>query len=503
MPWRGPSVPGEYPTLGYLVADYIEAACVVPDGDLQGEPYTLTEEMFEFLLRHYRVDPDTGKFVYRGSQLIRPQKWGKGPLSAAMICAEADGPVLFAGWDAAGKPVGRPWASAWIQVTAMSEDQTDNVWRALLPMIELGPMKADVPDTGETRINLPGGGRIEPVTSSARSRLGQRVTFVVQDETHSWTKHNGGRRLADNQRRNLAGMGGRWIETTNAWDPAEESVAQNTFESRSEDVYRDKSDPGTGSIRNKRERAQMLKRVYRNSFWVPLDRIDAEIVDLLPRDPAQAERFFLNRIVATQDAWMDPQLWQQCERAELLADGDRVTLGFDGAKFDDATALVACRVDDGHLEMLGLWESDGSEEWEVDSVAVDAAVAQAYERFNVSRFYADPPYWQDYIDRWAGEFESVVEWWTNRQKAMVAALERFHTAVREGGLSHPSDEDLTRHMLNTRRRETRSGTLIGKDRKGSPRKMDAAMAAVLAYEARADVVAAGALKKKSYRAVGF
>ena len=98
-------------------------------------------------------------------------------------------------------------------------------------MIELGNLAADIPDTGLTRINLPGGGLIEPVTASARSRLGQRITFAVQDETHSWLKSNGGRALADNQRRNLAGMKGRSIETTNAWDPAEQSVAQETWES--------------------------------------------------------------------------------------------------------------------------------------------------------------------------------------------------------------------------------------------------------------------------------
>src|SRR5262249_14430832 len=161
----------------------------------------------------YRINPNTGKFVhFRGAQLVRPQKWGKGPFSAAWVCAEADpeGPVLFDGWDSAGQPVGRPWATPWIQITAVSEDQTANVWRALVPMIELGDIRADIPDTGQTRINLPGGGRIEPVTASARSRLGQRLTGAVQDEAHSWLDRNGGWMLADNQRRNLAGMGGRF-----------------------------------------------------------------------------------------------------------------------------------------------------------------------------------------------------------------------------------------------------------------------------------------------------
>jgi hypothetical protein len=78
------------------------------------------------------------------------------------------------------------------------------------------------------------------------SRLGQRVTAVVQDQTESWFRTNGGHKLADNQRRGLAGMGGRFLSTPNAWDPAEDSVAQRTGESKAPGVYHDDVDPGPG-----------------------------------------------------------------------------------------------------------------------------------------------------------------------------------------------------------------------------------------------------------------
>jgi hypothetical protein len=152
---------------------------------------------------------------------------------------------------------------------------------------------------------LPGGGYIEPVTASARSRLGQRITFVVQDETHSWVQSNGGLQLADNQRRNLAGMGGRFLETTNAFDPVEASVAQRTFESKAPGTLLDDAEPPAGSVRNKRERRKVLQAVYGDSWWVDLDRIDQEIEALLEHDPAQAERFFLNRKLASEGAAFD------------------------------------------------------------------------------------------------------------------------------------------------------------------------------------------------------
>lgn len=527
MPWRGAETPGEFPTLGYLVCDWIEASCVIPDRENAGEPFILTDEMVRFLLWFYRLDPVTGGFVFeRGGQLVRPQKWGKGPFSAAVICAEAapDGPVLPDGWDAGGEPVGRPWPTPHIQVTAVSEDQTDNIWRVLQPMIELGSLAGDVPDTGETRINLPSGGRIEPVTASARSRLGQRITFAVQDEGHSWLSTNGGRRLADTQRRNLAGTGGRWLETTNAWDPAEESVAQYTFE-HEPGVFKDYPTPPSGSVRNKRERRRVQRAVYGDSCrddpqgrwkaWVNLDRIDAEIEALLPRDPAQAERFFLNRVVAEGDRAFDIERWGQLVSSEAPQPGRRelIVVGFDGARFQDSTGFVATHVATGFQWVLGVWERpegpDG-EGWEVPEAEVDACLESAFREWKVLRVYADPPYWETAVDRWAGRWgeKKVFKWWTHRDRPMAFAVRAYATAISGGDLSHDGDVTLARHVGNARRREARAKDddgrpmwVLRKDRPGSPRKIDLAMAGCLSWEARGDAVAAGALKAKPRSAV--
>lgn len=325
MPWK-PDEPGEVPTLGFQVGEWIEANCVVPDQEHAGEPYRLTEEMWTFLAWHYRLKPDAREgqkaqaFHYRRSILVRPQKWGKGPLTAAIICAEAVGPSMFAGWDADGKPVAKPRATPRIQVTASTEDQTGNVYKHLLPMIQMGPLADVIHDAGVTRINLPEGGDIEPVTSKARSRLGAPITFALQDETGTWTKENGGLDLADTQRRGLAGMGGRSIETTNAWDPSEQSVAQRGFESKAADIYRDfPQSPASWSYANKAERRRIHRFAYGNSWWVDLDDIEGMAAELMEYDPTQAERFFGNRIVAGRGAWLPPGLWERAYERALAA----------------------------------------------------------------------------------------------------------------------------------------------------------------------------------------
>jgi hypothetical protein len=489
-----------------------------------GDPFLLTAEMWTFLYWFYRIDPKSGLLVFsRGAQLVRPQKWGKGPFSAAIICAEAAGPVLFAHWDDAGEPVGHSWATPWIQVTAVSEDQTANVFRALVPMIELGPLGAEITDTGETRINLPGGGRIEPVTASALSRLGQRITCAVEDETHAWTKQNGGRRLADNQRRNLAGMGGRWLETTNAWDPAEESVAQQTNEGSAPGVYIDDADPGPGSLLNKRDRRRMYRNVYRDSVaWVNFDRIDAEVVALIEQgDSAQAERYFLNRKRATEGAAFDIDRWAQLADSTLVVpDKELVTVGVDGARYDDAVGMIATHVISGHQWPLGIWERppDAADDYEHPEYEIDGALVDAFERFEVWRVAIDPRMIEHLCDRWRGRWnhstdrsrQPVIEWLTNRPKPTAYMVRAYRTAQTAGDLSHDGDSTFARHIGNARKQmlnvydeDRRPMWTICKDRRGSPNKIDGAMAGALSWEARGDAIAAGATKKRRTGAAGF
>jgi hypothetical protein len=519
------------PSLGGQVGNWIQSHCAIPDGDRMGDPYLLTPEMWTFLLNYYRLDAD-GRFTYsRGAMMVRVQKYGKGPFAAAIICAEAAGPVRFDHFAPSGDPVGKSVATPWIQIAAVSEDQTANTYRALTPMIQLGDISAEIEDVGVTRINLPGSGRIEPVTAAARSRVGQRVTFAVWDETGFWLEGNHGRELADAMSRNLAGMRGRFLQTTNAWDPAEESVAQQTAEAGDPGTYVDDIDPGTGSIKNKRERRRMLKTVYGDSArsskaqgnaegqvidgWVDLDRIDAEIEALLTRDPAQAERFFLNRKRATESQAFDPERWDELADPEHILSSSRkvtgsfggrdvygagsscrIVIGVDGARFFDSLALVATEVDTGYQWPLGIWTRPESadDDYEHPLEEVDGTMIEAFESYDVERVYIDPQYIENLVDRWQERWgDRVVVWWTNRLKAMAHAIRGYGEAIVAGDVTHNGDETFARHIKNANRRsvsvrddEGRQMYVIGKDRAHSPRKMDAAVAAVISWEARRD-----------------
>jgi phage terminase large subunit-like protein len=203
--------------------------------------------------------------------------------------------------------------------------------------------------------------------------------------------------------------------------------------------------------------------------------------------------------------WLKAEDWEAAAENLELEAGDAVALGFDGSRFGDATALVACRLSDALLQPLGVWEAPpGAIAWEVPEGAVDACLARAMETYRVTRAYFDPPLWQSEIDAWAREYgEAVVIRYPTGRARMMGATERFRTDVVAGRIPHSGDADLARHVLNAQTREARGGYWLQKDAPGSPNKIDAAIAAVLAYEARCDAVAAGELEPKRKRVMSF
>lgn len=538
MPWK-PSFEGERPTLGWAVLDWIEENLIVPDGPSAGEPLRFTREQAQFVLALYEVDPHFEGEPIRGRSLVnarlvrravlsRPKGWGKSPLVAALCLVEALGEVVLDGWDADGQPVGRPWRTLGfkpkVQIVAVSEDQTANTWGPLLEMARSGPVADNYPlEPLESFVNVPGG-RIEPVTSSGTSREGFRPVFSALDQTESWTASNGGRKLAATIRRNLGKVDGCSVETPNAFEPGIGSVAEQSFAAFQHQVegrtrlssgilfdHREappETDPtDEASLRSGMAHAYGESADV-NGGWVSLDRILAEFWDP-DTDPQDARRFYLNQITHASDAWVSQPEWAALAQPDkVVSPTDAVVLGFDGSRkrshaTTDATALVGCRVSDGHLFVIDVWEEPqgaAGRDWQVPVAEVDARVRETVRSHNVVGFYADPALWEAYVAGWEAAFtrklqvrktrEHPIEWWMGG-RAATEAVEQLHSAILNGDLSHDGSSVLMRHVLNARRRPGRHGVSIAKDHPDSPRKIDAAMAAVLAWQCRLDAQAKG------------
>lgn len=535
MPWVPPE-PGAVPTLGYEVIDWISAMLAAPDrGDY--EPFLLYPEQEDFVLRYYELNPHTGKRRFRRGVISRPRGWGKSPFLAALAIVEALGPVVPDGWDAEGQPVGKPWAEVrtpLVQIAAVSETQTKNTWTPLLEMLQ-GPVIDEYPglEPLDTFVNLPRG-RIEPITSSARTVKGNKPVFAVLDQTEEWVKSNRGNRLAETMRINAAKVGGTTIESPNAFIPGEGSVAEESAafwakirEGRARDdglFYDHREAPPETDMTDRQSLIAGLSYTYgdsadRNGGHVDLDTLVATIWDP-STDPQTARADFLNQITHASDSWITQPEWAGLAAADkVVGRGEEIVLGFDGSRrrnrgVTDATALVGCRVSDGHLFMLGCWEQpDGpyGQDWQVPTVEVLATVEDTFRDYKVVGMYADPAKWESHVAKWEADHgqrlklkastQHPIEWWMTggRSTHIVRALEKFRSSVVDNELTHDGSSVLARHILNARRRESRSGIQIMKEHPDSPKKIDAAIAAVLAWQCRVDAMAKGLGKKKAGR----
>jgi hypothetical protein len=525
MPWK-PEHPGEFPTLGWAMLDWYGEFLAAPDRSSY-EPLELTDEQAGFILNFYRIDPVSGKRLYRRARWSRPKGHGKSPLMSAIGIGEALAPVVPAGWDADGRPVGMPWAeirTPWVQFAAVSEDQTRNAWSPLLEMLREGPVldEYDI-EPLDTFVNLPKG-RIEPVTSASTSREGNRPVFVALDQTEEWRPSNGGVRLAATIRRNLGKTGGSSIESPNAFVPGEDSVAEKTSEYA--DAIRAGRLKDAGLLDDHREAPPETDMAERESLyaglvvaygdsakeaggWVDLDRIVAEVWDPAT-DPQDARRYYLNQITHASDAWLSqPELKAIAKPDVVVGRNEPITLGFDGSRGRsktkaDATALVACRVVDGHLFKIGVWEppeGPGSKNWRVPELEVEAAVADTFRNFNVVGFYADPSMWDGRVAQWEAAHHRALKVGLTRENPIafnvraiskvVSGFEALHAAIVNGEISYDESYDLTRHFLNARRQAVRSGIVLRKPNDNYLAKIDATYAAMLAFMARLDALGKG------------
>lgn len=513
MPWRGPDVEGELPSLGWLLLDWWYE--FLPSPRDESKPLVFSDEQARILIDWYTVDPESGGFVYRRGVSRRAKGWGKSPVEAAKNIAELCGPVRFDGWDANGNPVGRPWGFAgdpepWVQSAALTEDQTDNTYSVVNHFLRANDGKAADRlriDHGITRCYLRDRpGRLEPVTTNAGAREGQPVTYGQVDESHLLTPSNGGVKLVRTIRRNAAKMDGRTYETTNSFEPGVGSVAEASHKaamSGAEGIYYDAVEgPPVAEHESDQKLREALAKAYGDSSsdvvsslgvrgWVDLDRLVKEARD--PDTPWEdVLRFNLNLNVSGQSRAVDPNRWDELAEPRDVPAGTRVGLGFDGSISRDATVLRACTAD-GYSFIVGKWiRPKGVKDWTVDRTEVDEKVAWAFATYRVGRMLCDPPKWWTDIERWIERYgeEVVLFFDTNQDRRMGPAVDRWLTAIRLGEHTHDADPDTDEHVKAAHKRKSRARDPEDDDRtlytltKGEDAgRIDGAVADVLAFEA--------------------
>jgi phage terminase large subunit-like protein len=196
----------------------------------------------------------------------------------------------------------------------------------------------------------------------------------------------------------------------------------------------------------------------------------------------------LNMWVSASRAWLPDGAWSKCAHTfEFLPPSKGVVLGFDGSRNGDSTALVAVTVEEcPKVLVLGLWEKpldkDASVDWHVPREDVKQAIREACHKWDVREVAADEYIWITELEELADEGIPVVTY-PQTMTRMGPATQRFYElVVTRQSLWHNGNPALARHIGNAQLRTDARGQMLQKDSKNSPRKIDAAVAAVMAVD---------------------
>jgi phage terminase large subunit-like protein len=191
----------------------------------------------------------------------------------------------------------------------------------------------------------------------------------------------------------------------------------------------------------------------------------------------------LNQWVSSSTAFLPTGTWDACKDSQaVLNREDEIVVGFDGSFSNDSTAIVACRVADKALFVLGHWERalDADQSWRVPVEEVEARMLEICGTHTVKEIVCDPFRWQRSMEAWAQAGLPVVEF-PQTPSRMVPATSAFYDAVVNAQLKHDGDPRLARHAANATPYYSRNGLMIRKESKNSLKRIDLLVAALMAH----------------------
>lgn len=462
---------------GEHAAQFMELMCRITKDSVAGGAGTPIElrGWQRQILAHLLARRPDGKYRHRTSLVGVARKNGKSALGAGLalyglVCGPDGGEVYSCAGD---------------------REQARIVFGTAKRMVELEPELADLCKPYRDAIEIPSTGSVYRVLSAeAYTKEGLNPTLVVFDEVHVQPN----RELWDVM---ALAMGARpepqMVGITTAgvrYDSSgQDSLCYGLYEhgkrvcsgevddpsffmawwepTKPDADYRDpdtwrQANPGFDDIVAAEDFASAVLRTPENEFRVKR----------------------ANQWVTDATAWLPAGSWEDREVKRPIPDGEEVVLGFDGSFNGDCTALVAVSVaDQPHVQVIEAWErpQDADDSWQVPILDVEDAIRQACRRWQVREIACDPFRWARTYQVLEGEGLPVVEF-PQSPARMTPATTRFYEAVVNKDLTHDGDPRLSRHVGNAVLKADSRGTRIYKEHKHSKRRIDLAVASVMALD---------------------
>ena len=198
-----------------------------------------------------------------------------------------------------------------------------------------------------------------------------------------------------------------------------------------------------------------------------------------------------NFFASSQTAWLPARSWDACKGDSVITPDDEIILGFDGSFSGDASVIVAASIPQGEDEpvkvnLVKAWEKDPrihDDQWRVNIAEVEQTILDYCAAHpKVREVACDPFRWQRSMEVLQEKGIPIVEFPSTSPRRMVPACQKTLDAVVEKRLVHDGDGLLARHVDNAQTKVDNIGVRIVKDQRESPRKIDGAVAMVIAVD---------------------
>jgi phage terminase large subunit-like protein len=197
-----------------------------------------------------------------------------------------------------------------------------------------------------------------------------------------------------------------------------------------------------------------------------------------------------NQWVSSQNAWLPAGVWGSLRVDRELSEDTEIILGVDGSFSGDTTAIVGVTIPKSKEEkpyvfLVKAWEKQPTDnaEWRVDTLEVEETIKMFCQKYrNVKEIAFDPFRWQRSMAVLQDLGLPIVEFPSTSPRRMIPACQKVFDSVTEATLTHDGNPLLARHLDNCMLKIDSMGARIVKESRNSARKIDAAVAFVIAYD---------------------
>ena len=451
------------------VTSFIETFCKHHRGDLAGQTIELRPFQKEIINGLFETKQD-GLWKNRHSLVMLPRKSGKSELLSAIGL-----------WALLGSG---EWAPE-VYCVAGSKDQAKIVLDNVKNMIAAEEELSNALEVYKESIYCPlNSGVFRVLSSDGRLAHGLNPTFTIVDET--WCHPDG--ELTEAL---LSGSGARkqsmvvHITTPGSGD---DSYLWQLVEYDKRVKAGEIVDPTWWSWWQEPPADVDYLSVeawrYHPAFgdWVTEEYLQSQALQL---PEGEFRRLHLGQWTKSREQWITSEAFEACPNGDIEP-GDEVVLAVDASFTNDSTVIVAATTDK-RLKILEIWERplDADESYRVPLNQVTQRLQELIEEYKPRACVYDPFALQHAMTEISDITGALLIEFPQSPKRMVPACSRFAELVLTRQLYHDHSPVLTRHIANCHTKSDRYGVRVTKEHRGSKRKIDAAVAAIMALEVAA------------------